>query len=142
MKHKLLTEKEFIMSLEQAVGGEHNGTPSGAEVAGKKLGVKAQFNHEDSQVLNGLEPGSPQAKAMWAKVDASAHSPEAIAKAKAAGCSNATGWYDGKPLAPGMGAEHSQHDWQMNVDKLHYANGLDWVVAKKIASQAMQNTPK
>lgn len=81
------------------------------------------------------EPGTLEAKQNWAVIDAQTHSPEAIAKAKAAGFENATGFYNGKPISdthtgPAYGT------YQYIIDKVHFFDGLDFDVAQKIASRA------
>lgn len=89
--------------------------------------------YEDSvgKLFYGVEPGSLEAKKVWAQIDANAHSPEAVKTAKAIN-PDANGMYMGKVLAHGAGA--GQGDFQMLVDKLQYVNGYDSEVAHKIAS--------
>lgn len=81
-----------------------------------------------------FEPGSLEAKKAWQQIEAIAHSPENIAKAKSLGYENARGWYAGGPLVPGAGSGHK--DYQLLVDKLHFFNGYDIPTAEKIAAKA------
>lgn len=80
-------------------------------------------------------PGSIEAKKAWAQIDAQAHSPEAIAKAKAMGFAKATGMYMGKVMVPGPG--ENQGDVAFWKDKLIYHNGLDPQVANKLIDKAI-----
>lgn len=94
-------------------------------------------NHDGVVDIHDLphEPGSVGAKQNWAVIDAEAHSPKAIAKAKEAGFKDATGWYNGKPLsAEFTGPKYSTY--QYIVNKVHWFDGLDWEVAQKVASRA------
>jgi hypothetical protein len=81
-------------------------------------------------------PGSIEAKKAWAQIDAQAHSPEAVAKAKAMGFANAKGLYMGKPMIPGEAGE-GQSDLKFWKDKLVYHNGLDPQVANKLIDKAI-----
>jgi len=84
------------------------------------------------------EPGSIEAKQNWAVIDAEAHSPAAIAKAKAAGFDDATGWYNGKPLSNELTGP-KYNTYQYIVNKVHWFDGLDWDVAQKVASRATKS---
>lgn len=95
------------------------------------------------QLVNGKEyhwdqpfdPGSPEAQKAWAQIDADAHSPDAVAQAKAiSGNEKAIGMYNGKPLIPGHQgtAEHPEGDADFLRDKLIYTKGLDPAVAGKV----------
>ncbi len=82
--------------------------------------------------INGITVGSPEAKAIWGKIEAAAHSPEALQKAKAAGFATATGWYKGGPLRPGVNPGDT--DFNYLVDKLHICDGYSLDTSVKVAS--------
>ena len=82
--------------------------------------------------LQGIVVGSPEAKKLWAEIDAAVHSPEALQKAKAAGYPDATGWYKGGPLRPG--ANPGDTDFNYLVDKLHIHEGYSMDTSSKVAS--------
>ncbi len=88
-----------------------------------------------AKMFSGIEHGSAQAKQLWAKVNADAHSPEMVAKAKAVNA-KATGWYNSKPLVPGEkgSAEHPQADWDFMRDRLVLSQGLDPNAADRVCS--------
>lgn len=87
-----------------------------------------------------FEPGSLGAKQQWAVIDADAHSLASVAKAKAAGFENATGWYHGKPLGCGK-AGIDYGDYTFTTNKVHHFNGFDWDIAKKIAKRTLSHLP-
>lgn len=96
-----------------------------------------QTNNIEHHQLVGLEPGSVEAKKAWAAIDAKAHSPESIMKAKSMGWYKATGLYQGKPLVKGPGEGHG--DYNFLVDKLIYDRGYSPEIANKIAAKIKQN---
>lgn len=91
----------------------------------------------DPSTGNAIQPGSAEAKKLWAKVDADAHSAENVAKAKAlSGSDNATGMWMGRPLVPGMNNPNDvpEGDFQYLTQKLIWDGGHDPTTAKKIAA--------
>lgn len=81
------------------------------------------------------KPGSIQAKIAWKKIEALAHSPENIQKAKSLGYENARGWYAGGPLVPNS-AGPGETDFQLLKDRLTWYNGYEPEVSTKIAAKA------
>jgi L-rhamnose isomerase len=81
-----------------------------------------------------FEPGSLEAQKAWIKIEAIAHSPASISKAKALGYEDARGWYGDGPLVPGAGPGH--RDYQFLIDKLVYKYGYDPAIAQKVAGKA------
>ena len=118
--------------VEQLAGIEHHDVTGIEGTAGKavKLASKTQGDHS---VGGECAPGSLEAQKAFAKLNADAHSPAAIAKAKAAGFEKATGFYKGKPLISGSGA--GQGDHQLLVDKLVMSKGFSVESASKIAGK-------
>ena len=114
------------MAIEMLAGGEEHLT--GGEDQAVKLVDK------DGNGLDGgdipFPPGSLEAKKAWAQIDADAHSPANVAKAKQLH-PDAIGMYKGKALVPGPG--ENQGDYDFLVDKLVYSKGFSPEVASKIA---------
>ena len=81
------------------------------------------------------EPGSIEAKTAWKKIEAIAHSPENIQKAKSLGYENARGWYAGGPLVPNSFGP-GETDFQLLKDRLTWYNGYEPEVATRIAAKA------
>jgi len=89
---------------------------------------------EKLSFLRGATPGSLEAKKVWAKIDADAHSEDAIAKAQKLAGKKAVGMYQGKPLVPGE-AGAGQGDFQFLVHKLMATKGYSLEAATKIAGK-------
>lgn len=106
-------------------------------MAFEKLIADADGHHDDGGLATKLhaQPGSPEAIKAWAQIDADAHSPTAIAKAKAChvpGAEKSVGFYNGKPLIPGVGP--GQGDFDFLVDKLVATKGMTVGAAEKLAA--------
>jgi hypothetical protein len=86
------------------------------------------------EFLHGSTAGSPEAKKLWEKIDADAHSEDAVAKAQKLAGKKAVGMYEGKPLVPGE-AGANQGDFKFLVDKLIATKGFSPEVAGKIAAK-------
>jgi hypothetical protein len=77
--------------------------------------------------------GSFAAKKAWYKIQDMAYSPEAVAKAKKLGFTEAKGLYAGKPLLHGI--HDGQGDFDMIKDRLLYAKGFDPMTADAIIAK-------
>lgn len=130
-----------VGSEHAVAGAEHHSDVSGAEKASK---LASSGTEKWGKLLVGSDikspPGSEGAQKAWKIIDQQAHSPEAVAKAKALGHEKAVGMYDGRPLIPGTQGE-GHADFKFLVDKLVYTKGFSPEVAKGIAAKAAAQVP-
>jgi hypothetical protein len=125
------------MDLMDTSGTEHSNVTIAAKAAKLQIGtewVPSDLNNDGFVTGADIpyEPGTFEAKMAFKSLSNYCHSPSMIAKAKALSGNDAcTGMYAGKILVPGITSEGG--DFQMLVDRLHYANGYDFDAAGRIA---------
>lgn len=116
-------------------GGEHHDVDN--SVAAKSGKVMAAHTDDLSKLFMGIQPGSLEAKKLWAGIDADAHSEANVKAAKAmTGSEKAAGMFQGKPLIPGSLGDgaHPQGDYAFLKSKLMYDRGYDELTANRICS--------
>ena len=117
---------------------EHSDSVDHSTLATKSVKVMAGCDDGSiAKLFNNIQPGSLEAKKVWAGIDADCHSASNVAKAKAlSGSEKAVGMFAGKPLVPGVvgDATHPQGDFAFLKNKLMWNNGYSEDAATRICS--------